>query len=393
MPRLCIAGHRHWSEYPGGVELQTRYVGEALRSAGWEVVHLCHSLQGRTGWQQLADGSLLYWLPPYLLGMSVPRRYLLHVLEEIGADVLYQRGPSVLQESGVVLEWSARRQVPYVFAISSDWSLQRRYPTVGQFLRFRQPRWRSWLLLPYALWADWRLHRTLREASYIFVQHEQQRNWLLRRYRRTGVLVRTLHPELQRPAHKSPTPLVLWMHNYRPHAQLSEALALAQECPQAEFVFVTGRTRPQQLAELRRHRSIPQNVRLLGAVSLAEAEELLERAWVLLHTGRYEGFPNTFVQAWLRQTPVVSLWVDPGALLAQQRLGICAGGDRAKLSQALQRLLQDSALRQELGERCRAYAERMHGLERHRSVLAALFDGIAQWWDAERLQRLVEEQW
>jgi len=393
MPKLCIAGHRHWSEHPGGVELQTRYLGEALRSAGWEVVYLCHSLQGRTGWQQLADGSLLYWLPPYPFGMSVPRRYLLRVLEEIGADVLYQRGPSVLQESGVVLEWSARRQVPYIFAVSSDWSLQRRFPTVGQFLRFRQPRWRSWLLLPYALWADWRLHRTLREASYIFVQHEQQRDWLLRRYRRMGVLVRTLHPELRRPVQKSSVPLVVWMHNYRPHAQLSEALALAQLCPNAEFTFVTGRTRPQQLAELRSRGILPKNVRLLGAVSLAAAEELLEQAWVLLHTGRYEGFPNTFVQAWLRQTPVLSLWVDPGGVLGRQQLGMCAQGDRAKLLQALQRLLQDSALREELGQRCRAYAERMHGLERHCAILAALFDGIAQRWDAEQLQCLVEEQW
>ncbi len=393
MPKLCIAGHRHWSEHPGGVELQTRYLGEALRSAGWEVVYLCHSLQGRTGWQQLADGSLLYWLPPYPVGIAVPRRHLLHVLEEIGADVLYQRGPSVLQESGVVLEWSIQRKAPYIFAVSSDWSLQRRFPTVLQFLYFRQPRWRSWLLLPYAFWADWRLRRTLREASYVFVQHEQQRDWLARSYQRVGVLVRTLHPELRRPVQKSSVPLVVWMHNYRPHAQLSEALALAQQCPNAEFVFVTGRTRPQQLAELRRRASLPKNVQLLGAVSQAEAEELLEQGWVLLHTGRYEGFPNTFVQAWLRQTPVLSLWVDPGGVLERQQLGMCARGDRAKLLQALQRLLQDSALRQELGERCRAYAERMHGLERHRAVLAELFDGIAQCWGAERLQCLIEQRW
>ncbi|GBD06869.1 hypothetical protein HRbin21_00676 [bacterium HR21] len=386
MPRLCIAGHRFWREHPGGVELQTRYLGESLHAAGWEVVYLCHSLKGIEGREELAPGCSLQWIPLYPYSWSVPRRELEQLLEELRPDVLYQRGWGVLQESGVVLEFALRRGLPYVFALSSDNTVRWRFPTVRTFLLHRRPRWRSWLLLPAAVWSDVGMHRLLRRAPYIFVQHEGQRQMLWHRYRRRGILLPTLHPELGRPVRKHPTPLVVWIHNYRPHAQLRLALRLAEElASQAEFAFVTGVTRPEQLSELRSLRALPPSVHLLGALPVDQAEDLLERAWVLLHTGLYEGFPNTFVQAWLRQTPVVSLWVDPGGVLQRQGLGVCAGGNRLRLRHALEWLLTHPDELRAMGEHARRYAEQVHGLTRNRHRLVQLFEKLLRGLPAEEL--------
>lgn len=387
MPRLCIAGHRHWSEYAGGVELQIRALGEVLHAAGWEVVYLCHSLRGRQGWEELAPGMSVYWLPVYPYGWSVPRKAIWRLLETIAPDVLYQRGWGVLQESGIVLEFARQHGIPYVFAISSDGSLRWRLPTVRTFLLHRRPRWRSWLLLPYALWADVRLRQTIRHASYVFVQHEEQLEWLRWRYARRGILVRTLHRELSRPAHKAPTPVVAWIHNYRPHAQLSIALRIAAEVASegVECCLVTGVTRPAQLSELRQWGTLPPGVRLLGALRAEEAEQLLERAWILLHTGLYEGFPNTFVQAWLRETLVVSLWVDPGGTIRRHGLGFCAEGNLAALLDALRRLLHNHEERQRIGLQARLYAEQHHGLQHARGYLQRLFEGIVQRFPTEAL--------
>lgn len=331
-------------------------------------------------------GCSVHWIPLYPYSWSVPRRDIEQLLEELRPDVLYQRGWGVLQESGVVLEFALRRKLPYVFALSSDNIVRWRFPTVRTFLFHRRPRWRSWLLLPAALWSDRGMHRLVRQAPYIVVQHTGQQQLLWQRYRRRGFLLPTFHPELGRPVRKHPTPLVVWMHNYRPHAQLRLALQLAKElAPQAEFVFVTGTTRPEQLSELRSLRSLPERVQLLGALPLEEAEALLERAWVLLHTGLYEGFPNTFVQAWLRQTPVISLWVNPGGVLQHHGLGMCANGDWLRLRHSLEYLLTRPEELRAMGERARAYAEHVHGLEHNRHRVARLFEMLLQHPSVEEL--------
>ncbi len=387
MPLLCIAGHRHWSEHSGGVELQTRYLGEALRATGWHVAYLCHSLTGKHGSQSEAPGCTIWWIPSYPYGFCVRRREIHKLLADLRPDVIYQRGWGVLQESGVVLEFALRHNIPYVFALSSDGTVRWPFPTARTFALQRYPRWRSWLLLPYALWSDTRLRMTLRRAPYLFAQHSQQQALLARRYGRASLIVPSLHPELHRPVQKHPTPLVVWLHNYRPHAQLDVALRIAAEYERTgvEFHLVTGSTRPEQLRELRRWRRLPSNVRLSGALPAEEAQRLLEQAWVLLHTGLYEGLPNSFIQAWMRETPVVSLWVDPDDVLQREAIGFCAHGDLSALRAALDRFLYDPHWRRAIGLRARAYAERHHGLVHNRARISCLFEGICQRKQVEEL--------
>ena len=54
-------------------------------------------------------------------------------------------------------------------------------------------------------------------------------------------------------------------------------------------------------------------------LSQAEVNALLEHTDLLVNTSDYEGFSNTFIQAWMRRVPVVSLRVDPDRLLSPRR--------------------------------------------------------------------------
>jgi glycosyltransferase involved in cell wall biosynthesis len=99
----------------------------------------------------------------------------------------------------------------------------------------------------------------------------------------------------------------------------------------------------------------------LGEKSQKEVNEFLARAHVFVNTSLHEGFPNTFIQAWMREVPVVSLHVDPDEVLGRERIGIHAGSEE-ELRDAVRMLVVDPHRRAEYAVRAREYARRRHSL-------------------------------
>ena len=84
--------------------------------------------------------------------------------------------------------------------------------------------------------------------------------------------------------------------------------------------------------------------------------------------------PNTFLEAWAREVPVVSLGIDPDGVIARLGLGRVADPDEAPA--ILERFLQDGAARREAGHRARAHVTLRHALpavlDRYQDLLATL---------------------
>src|SRR5690606_40570488 len=93
------------------------------------------------------------------------------------------------------------------------------------------------------------------------------------------------------------------------------ALSVAAQLPKRRFVMIGGPL-PGTAAYYERIAAaaacVP-NVRFLGALPHDEVNAYIARAKVLLNTSTVEGFPNTFLQAWARAVPVVSLF-DPDGI-------------------------------------------------------------------------------
>ncbi len=100
--------------------------------------------------------------------------------------------------------------------------------------------------------------------------------------------------------------------------------------------------------------------------------EILARAHVLVNTSLYEGFANTFIQAWLRGVPVVSLHVDPDGVMAREDIGVRAGSEE-RLMQAVRTYVTDALQRDLCGHRAQRYATRHHSLE-NAQALAQLIE-------------------
>jgi glycosyltransferase involved in cell wall biosynthesis len=116
------------------------------------------------------------------------------------------------------------------------------------------------------------------------------------------------------------------------------------------------------------------NLDYVGPKTQREVNELLARAHVLVNTSVTEGYPNTFIQAWQRKVPVVSLTVNPDGVLDRQGVGIRAGTEQG-LEEAVRLLLENSALRNEYGVRAREYAVRRHSLRNTHALVRLIETG------------------
>lgn len=374
---ICIAGHHYYKEKQGGVELQTRYIGETLAQSGWKVVFLAPSLNGKNGQEEINENIHVWWYTHFSFVFQVPTALIEQMLDTIRPNVFYQRGRSTLLESRVVLNYARKRHIPYVFALSTDKDLDELYG-IKMNLKAYKPLWKRIVLLPYSWWLDRSRKQVLKDANYLVVQHEGQAKKVREKLRRNPYILRTIHPELNREIHKSDLNIVLWVNNYRPWKRGEVFVQLAESCKQlrCNFIMVYGRTKKEYIEPVLQEAKGKNNLTVLGEIPPQEVENLMEKAILFVNTSEpQEGFPNTFVQSWLRETPTISLDVNPGEVLIRKKIGICSGNFK-QLVKDVRYLIKNDQVRIMMGKRGRAYAERVHGIKSNAKKIAEFFFNI-----------------
>jgi glycosyltransferase involved in cell wall biosynthesis len=292
-----------------------------------------------------------------IVGFGALRRYgkfldapaLYRVLVRLRPDIVYQQVGC--GHTGVAAFYARRAGARMVWRVSSD--------------RTVMPRRIEW----------WRFHHRIeqrfleygiRRADLILAQTQTQKAQLAKHYGRSdAVVVPNFHPVPERTERVKAADLkqVVWIANFKalknPHAFVRLAQRFADR-NDVRFVMAGAAMLPGQWTDdlLRLIEKVP-NLRYLGALEQDEVNGLLECSHLLVNTSDYEGFSNTFIQAWMREVPVVSLRVDPDRLLSAGKIGFVSG-DEERLSRDVGRLLEDNILREEMGEHARDYAVRNH---------------------------------
>lgn len=156
---------------------------------------------------------------------------------------------------------------------------------------------------------------------------------------------------------------VLWVGTCNPHKQPEVLFELAQALPDVSFVMIIAPGRDREYDEVIKERacSIP-NIHYKGFVQYQDIGQCYSRAKVLVQTSSAEGFPNVFLQAWQYALPVVSLSIDPDAVIASNRLGFVSGSV-SRLVKDVATLLNNEDLRQEMGRNGQKYLALNHGSE------------------------------
>ena len=206
------------------------------------------------------------------------------------------------------------------------------------------------------LWRDRKLYEYgLRRADLVATQTLAQSNLLLEHYGVPSVTVNmAVEPPTEGASNRRDID-VLWVSNLRSVKRPELVLELARQLPQVNFTLAGGVVYQDYYDEIAAAAARLPNVTMLGHIPYEAIGALFARSRVFLNTSSVEGFPNTFLQAWIRGVPVVTFF-DPDRLVRQQRLGL-AVDSLADMSAALARLLGDEGEREALGARARRFAQ------------------------------------
>jgi glycosyltransferase involved in cell wall biosynthesis len=213
----------------------------------------------------------------------------------------------------------------------------------------------------------------MRRADAILVQSAAQAETLAQNY---GLASRVAPMLVEKPlAPAARTIDVLWVGNIRQVKRPERILQLAARMPELKFHMVGGSLAGEEgfFHDVRNAATAQPNVWFHGRLSYWDANKLYGQARLLVNTSDIEGFPNSYLQAWIRGVPVVTL-IDPDGVIEREGLGVGARST-SQIAAAIDHLLGDPAAWKAASDRCRAFMAREYGEDK---VLAAYLDTFAQ---------------
>ena len=210
---------------------------------------------------------------------------------------------------------------------------------------------------------DYFKFRALRIVDVIICQTLKQQSTLMKNYHRRSVLIRNFYEPSYLEENLKKENIVVWIANLKPVKNLLDYVKLAKALENKGYKFIMIGREPTEACLFKEFHSalLQSNVEYLGEISNSAVNEILSKAKILCCTSYAEGFPNTFIQAWVRKVPVVSLHVDPDNILKNEGIGFHSGSFEQLLKDT-ERLMEDKDFRETMGERAQQYAFRNHSL-------------------------------
>lgn len=317
------------SEYFGGESVQQTLLARAFRDIGYEVSLVSLDYDQPQG--EIIDGIRVWKTYRATDGIPVLRfiypriTSIISALRKADADIYYQSCAGML--TGLVAWFCSMYQRKFVFRIAHDSDC-----IPGQQI--------------IRLWRDRKIYEYgLRRANLIAAQGIKQVALLKKHYQLSSAPVNMAVelPGLDRNVVKDID--ILWVNNLRDFKRPDLVVKLAAMLPEYKVTMIGGAVPGCEVLyrEIESQAGDLPNLDFLGSVSYHKVNGYFSRARLFVNTSDWEGFPNSFLQAWARGAPVVSFF-DPDDLIANEGLG-AVPADLPNMVAAVQDLLQDEGKR------------------------------------------------
>ena len=346
----------------GGAEVQQSIIARGLVKEGYRISMICLDY-GQEDHLEI-DGIRI--IKAHKPDEGIPVFRFIHprltsfwkAMKRADADIYYQRAAGML--TGNVASFSKAHRKKFIYATANNTD----FMPDKERIKYR----RDQLLYTFGL----------KNADVVVVQNEEQKRLCKQNYGIESILIRSCYDVHRHSGEYSPCCEVLWVSTIAPHKQPELCVKVATYLPEFQFKMIggagSGKVNKAYFQKIERMAKDVKNINFMGFVPYSEIDQHFDSAKIFLNTSKHEGFPNTFLQAWSRGIPTVSLY-DYVAQKPPEPISIAVENE-SEVVQTVKNLMSDPSKRKEKGEHCKKYFETHHSVSKSVAAYSDIFRSL-----------------
>ncbi len=354
--KICFVIPYHCLHRFGGSEYQAKLLIDYLIEncdKKYDLFYMCRILDGEIN-------SPKYKIIRICKGNLGIRKYgyffdtfdLYKCLKDLNPDLIYQRDG--IAYTGVCAYFAKKFGKKMIWYISANSAVRALKFKFSRDLLFR---YIDKKILQYGI----------KNTTYIIGQTKYQNDLLKRNFgRECDYIVPNFHPEPRNEIKKEEPIKIVWVANIKKFKRPELFIKLSenfQANKKVKFLMIGRKDCGKWQSELENKIAKFSNLNYLGEKSIEQVNRILCHSHIFVHTSLSEGFPNTYIQAWMREIPVVTLDFDPDDLLKKKKIGFHSRTFE-QMTKHIRYLIENEDAREEMGKRAREYALENYTIEK-----------------------------
>jgi len=309
---FCFILPSYFKEDKGGAELQCYYLAQELISRDWEVHYIREHCDNNYKKDYMDDGIRIHGIRKIrdeLRWMNINQ--LAPIMNTIDADC-----------------WYCRATISYLYPVLKNarkiegskviWSCchDKELKTIRQ---------KKIILKLLYKFNEALFKNALQKIDTIVLQTNHQKNLLRVKYKLSGTIIYNAHPRPKSYNSNEKQNTIVWIGRLQPwkHPEIFVQIAEQLETKPYKFVAIGKPLKNNDLKNLLIDAQKKlSNFEYKGELENSHVCQIISEAKLLICTSDHEGFSNTFIEAWARGVPVISLRVDPDNLLQEKKIGL-----------------------------------------------------------------------
>ena len=205
----------------------------------------------------------------------------------------------------------------------------------------------------------------IKNANSIIVQTVRQKNMLSDGWGLKSTVIPMPSPETSRirvkPRRGTPSNRILWIGRFCKQKRPDRIIDIAKKLPHLTFDIVGPIYDDEYSKEQYEKAKKVSNIVIHGSVPRSKVYGFYENSACMCSTPDFEGFPNTYLEAWSYGLPIISMF-DPDDIIKNYELGIFAYS-LAEFCESIKTLLNDKSLYQRISKNVIEYFYANHAKE------------------------------
>lgn len=357
--KIAIITPGFYEQAIGGAEYQSYLFAKIAKDNGLDVHYIyitygVNKLPNDLGLQIHAVDSPKYRKYLRYFGKTaitcIPKTW--RILKKINPDVIYCRSGVV--QAGLAAYYGKKFKKKSIWHAASVKDIEKK-------------NYLSYVFKPLTFLDRMLVEYGIKNSSLVLCQAVYQKELLLKNFGRNSVIQPNIIPVLNKTIVKDKIFTVVWIANIKVLKQPELFIKLAKKFStykNIQFIMIGKPSKGKYQDYLNNKIRDTSNLHFLRFQTMDQVNRLLSKSHLLVNTSLYEGFSNTFLQAWMKEVPVCSLNVDPDGLLKEKGLGFFSKTIDSMVKDILL-LYKNPFLLKSMGVKAKEYVYKNHSLDKN----------------------------